>query len=83
MANLHPAFGEKLEKLRLERAQVESKLNKIVDSKATGASFEEGFGDDLKIYVDFQCQKYKTLRAYAMFLDSEIKLLEHLVRTEY
>lgn len=80
---LHPYYVDLLESLRLERAEVSNKLNKIVDIKCTAETFGEGFGEDWEIYLDLIDKKYRALGQYSMFLDSEIGLLEKLMNVSY
>lgn len=73
---LHPYYTDLLKELRLERAEIANKLNKIIDIKCTTETFGEGFGEDWEIYLDLIDKKYRTLGQYSAFLDSEIGLLE-------
>lgn len=80
---IHPYYADLLAELRLERAEVANKLNKIVDIKCTTETFDEGFGDDWEIYLDLIDKKYRALGQYSVFLDSEIGLLEKLMVVQY
>lgn len=80
---IHPYYTDLLAELRLERAEVANKLNKIVDIKCTTETFDEGFGDDWEIYLDLIDKKYRALGQYSVFLDSEIGLLEKLMVVQY
>lgn len=73
---LHPYYGDLLNELKQERAEIADKLNKIIDIKCTTETFDEGFGEDWEIYLDIIDKKYRTLGQYSAFLDSEIGLLE-------
>lgn len=76
---IHPYYTDLLAELRLERAEVANKLSKIIDIKCTTETFDEGFGEDLEIYLDLIDKKYRALGQYSVFLDSEIGLLEKLM----
>lgn len=73
---LHPYYTDLLDELKLERAEIADKLNKIIDLKSTTETFSEGFGEGWEIYLDLIDKKYRTLGQYSAFLDSEIGLLE-------
>lgn len=76
---IHPYYTEHLQELRLERAELELQLQKIIDLKCTTETFSEGFGADWGLYLDFIDKKYRALGEYTMLIDAEISLLESII----